>query len=276
MVAQYNSGSNMSDTRRARNEGRLRIHRRFASRYLSTRRDLVVYLPPGYAETGRRYPVLYLQDGQNLFDPATAFGGRDWSADVTADRMICQGEIDPLIIAGVYHTGVHRISEYTPTRDRRLRKGGKAARYAQMLAREIKPFIDTEYRTLRGPGQSGVGGSSLGGLVSLVAALEYPRVFGRVAVMSPSVWWDGRSILALVRESRAARLPRIWLDAGTAEGDTARQVVEDTRLLRDALLSRGWCRGTNLEYREFAGAEHGETAWGERFGAVLAYLFPRR
>ena len=116
--------------------------RDFPSRYLSTPRDLIVYLPPGYEESDARYPVLYLQDGQNLFDAATAFAGNEWRADITADDLIRRGCIEPLILVGLYNTGVRRISEYTPTRDRRLRKGGKADRYAQMLAREVKPFID--------------------------------------------------------------------------------------------------------------------------------------
>src|SRR5882724_3193087 len=125
----------------------LRLHPRFPSRYLSTARNLIVYLPPGYDQSGRRYPVFYLQDGQNLFDPATAFGGSDWHAGVTADDLIRRGRIEPLIMVGIYNTGVRRVSEYTPTRDPRTHKGGKAYRYAQMLAREIKPFIDHEYHT---------------------------------------------------------------------------------------------------------------------------------
>ena len=153
--------------RRAKDEGRIRLHSRFPSRYLSTPRDIVVYLPPGYDSDGQNHSVLYLQDGQNLFDPATAFMGQDWRADVTADYLILNGNIEPLILVGVYNTGVRRISEYTPTKDPRRRKGGKGDRYAQMLARELKPFIDREYRTNRACAHTGVGGSSLGGLVSL-------------------------------------------------------------------------------------------------------------
>src|SRR5260370_14973328 len=140
------------------------------------------------------------------------------------------------------------MSEYTPTRCARRHKGGKADRYAEMLAREIKPFIDHEYRTGKGAASSGVGGSSLGALASLVAGLKYPRVFGKLAVMSPSVWWDGRAILNLVAAYDSRVRPRIWLDAGTAEGDSAGQTVRDLKLLRDALLERGWCRGVDFGY----------------------------
>jgi predicted alpha/beta superfamily hydrolase len=266
----------LADYRRARDEGRLRLHPKFPSKFLSTRRDIIVYVPPDYAESGARYPVLYMQDGQNLFDPATAFCGQEWGADITADEMIARGEIEPLIIVGIYNTGTRRMSEYAPTRDKRHRKGGKANRYAEMLARELKPFIDHEYRTLKAAKHTAVGGSSLGALVTLVAGLQYPRVFGELAVISPSVWWDQRSILGFVHKYSDAARPRIWVDVGTEEGGWPQQVVEDTRALRQALLEKGWQEGANLSYHEFQGADHSERSWGARLGAILAYLFPKR
>jgi predicted alpha/beta superfamily hydrolase len=260
--------------RRARDEGRLHLLPRFASRYLSTGRQLVVYLPPGYQTSAAHYPVLYLQDGQNLFDPATAFAGQDWHADVTADDLIRRGLVEPLILVGLYNTGVRRISEYTPTRDPRRRKGGKGDRYARMLAREVKPFIDASFRTRRGPADTGVGGSSLGALVSLEAGLLYPRVFGKMAVMSPSVWWDQQSILKLVETYRGAQRARLWLDSGTAEGDAPQPVIEDLRRLRNALIDKGWREGQDLSYWEVQDAGHNEAAWAARFGPMLQYLFP--
>ena len=250
------------------------MHPRFASQFLSTRRDLIVYLPPRYDSSRDRYPVLYLQDGQNLFSPETAFGGQDWGVDAICDRLICAGAIRPLIVVGVWHAGVRRISEYTPTRDPRTRKGGKALRYAQMLAREIKPFIDHEYRTRKGAPHAAVGGSSLGALVSLVAGLAYPKVFGKLALMSPSVWWDEHAILEVMRRRSPGPRPRVWLDAGTAEGNQPAKVIEDARLMRDAFVGLGWQPGADLRYLEAAGAGHNEEAWGERFGEVLEYLFP--
>jgi len=228
-------------------------------------------LPPGY-NSAARYPVFYLQDGQNLFDPATAFNGQDWQADITADELILSGAIEPILMVGVYNTGVRRVSEYTPTRDAGRRKGGKGDRYAQMLARELKPFIEREYRVRKSAADTAVGGSSLGALVSLEAGLLYPRVFGKLAVMSPSVWWDQRSILEMVRVYEAPARPRIWLDAGTEEGESG-QVAADARLLRDALMERGWREGADLSYTEYAGAGHNERAWGGRFGEVLKYFF---
>jgi predicted alpha/beta superfamily hydrolase len=260
---------------RAKHQRRIRLHPRFPSRYLSTPRDIVVYLPPGYDTGGDPCPVLYLQDGQNLFDPHTAFGGQDWRADVTADELILRGAIEPLIVVGVYNAGVRRISEYTPTKDPRRRKGGKGDRYAKMMAHELKPFIDREYRTRRSAAQSGVGGSSLGGLVSLETGLLYPRVFGRLAILSPSVWWDNRSILEMVRAYKFEVRPRIWLDTGTEEGDAPEQSIADLKLLRDALVEKGWREGVDMRCSEVPGAPHHERAWGARFGEVLQYLFPR-
>ncbi len=263
----------MPDTR-AKDDGRLRLHTRFPTRYLSTPRDIAVYLPPGYDSGEFRCPVMYLQDGQNLFDPATAFGGNDWQADLTADSLIRAGAVQPLILVGVYNTGPRRISEYTPTRDPARRKGGKGDRYAEMLARELKPFIDATYRTRRDAASTAAGGSSLGALVSLEAGLLFPRVFGNLAILSPSVWWDGRAILEMVNDYRRAARPRIWLDTGTAEGDNPEQVVSDARALRDALAAKGWREGCDLLYREDEGAGHNEHAWGARFGDVLQWLFP--
>jgi predicted alpha/beta superfamily hydrolase len=260
--------------KRAALEGRLRYHRRFASKFLSTRRDLIVYLPPNYDDSSRtRYPVFYLQDGQNLFDPETAFGGHDWQADLTADELISRGSIPPLIIVGIYNTGVRRISEYTPTRDPHSRKGGKADRYAQMLAREIKPFIDTEYRTAKSASCTGIGGSSLGALTALHAGLCYPGVFGRLALISPSVWWDSHAVLEIVGNFSSRSRPRIWLDIGGQEGNNPGKAIEDTRRLRSALELKGWRDGENLCYREFPDAEHNEYAWADRFGLVLQYLY---
>jgi predicted alpha/beta superfamily hydrolase len=257
-------------TPRAKDDGRLRLHARFATRYLSTPRDVLVYLPPGYDESDARYPVLYLQDGQNLFDPATAFAGNEWRADLIADEEIRCGRVEPLLLVGLYNTGVRRISEYTPTRDPRTRKGGKAERYAQMLARELKPFIDTTYRTRKSANDAGVGGSSLGALVSLVAGLRYPRVFGKLALMSPSVWWDQLSILSLIEAWTPPRPQRVWLDTGTAEGSNPEKVVADARLMRDALEAKG----VELHYEEAQGHQHNEGAWSTRFAPMLRYLFP--
>jgi predicted alpha/beta superfamily hydrolase len=253
--------------------GDIRFHHDFHSRFLAHDRDVIVYLPPGYRKTRtKRYPVLYLQDGQNLFDGATSFiPGRDWGVDETAERLIKAGEIEPLIIVGIYNTGMDRVDEYTPTPDDRLKKGGSADLYGRMLVDELKPFIDSSYRTSDGHEHTGLGGSSLGGLVSLYLGLKYPNVFGKLAIISPSAWWDHRMIIHEVESLAAKPKLRIWLDIGTAEGEAIKALPP----LRDALVEKGWKLGEDLSYFEAVNAVHDERAWAERVDPVLRFLFPR-
>ncbi len=247
-------------------------HAAFSSRFLDRPRDLVVYLPPGYDdEPGRRYPVLYMHDGQNLFDGDTAYvRGQYWRLGEMADMLIAEGRVEPLVIVGVYNTGHGRVHEYTPTRDARL-GGGLAKAYGRLLVEELKPFIDARYRTEPGRERTGLGGSSLGGLVSMYLGLRHMDVFGRLAVMSPSVWWGKRAILRVVAKASARPATRIWLDMGTAE---SRHGLADARRLRDALVKAGWREDVNLAYSEPQGATHSEAAWAHRVGDVLQFLYP--
>ena len=250
-----------------------RTHAKFHSEFLPDDRDVLVYLPPGYeAEAGRRYPVLYLHDGQNLFDGATAFiRGQDWRVGETAQSLIESNAIEPVIIVGVYNTGRKRVEEYTPSRDPRFKVGGKAGLYGRLLVEELKPFIDSHYRTKSDAKNTGLGGSSLGGLVTMYLGLRYPDVFGKLAVVSPSVWWDGRRILRDVAAFSAVQHARIWLDMGTDEGANA---VAGARSLRDALVSKGWHLDSDLRYFEAEGAKHDEAAWAQRVDPMLRFLFP--
>jgi predicted alpha/beta superfamily hydrolase len=252
--------------------GDIRTHEGFHSQYLEQDRTIIVYLPPGYdAESAVRYPTLYLHDGQNVFDRATAFG-EEWRVDETAQALIESGRMEPAIIIGIYNTGEHRVDEYTPTLVEEKGGGGKADAYGKMLVEELKPFIDATYSTLPGAASTAIGGSSLGGLLTMHLGIKYPSAFGKLAVLSPSVWWDDRVILKEV-EALPGKLPfKIWLDAGTAEGP---EVIADSRALRDALVSKGWTAGDDLAYVEAEGGRHDESSWGARVGAVLTFLFPK-
>jgi predicted alpha/beta superfamily hydrolase len=251
---------------------RLRKHQQFISRLLEDHHDLIVYIPPTYdVEVERRFPVLYMQDGQNLFDPETSFiPGNYWRMGETADALIEAGAIEPIIIVGIYNVGVKRIDEYTPVEDKRL-GGGQADAYGRMLVEELQPFIDQQYRTLPGAGNCGMGGSSLGGLVTLYLGLRYPAKFSRLAVLSPSVWWRNRTILKTVVALTQKPGLRIWLDIGTKESARA---LPDARALRDGLIKKGWRLGEDLVYFEAEGAEHTESAWAERVAPMLRFLFP--
>jgi predicted alpha/beta superfamily hydrolase len=238
---------------------------------------VLVYLPRGYRRfSTRRYPVLYLQDGQNMFDAATAFFHVEWGVDEAAQELIRKNLIEPLIIVAVANTGDERIHEYAPTRGviddtakRKKRSRGLARNYGRFLIEELKPFIDRRYLTKREPEFTGLGGSSLGGLVTLAVGLWFPDVFQRLLVMSPSVWWDHQAIVKMVEELPEKLPLKMWLDTGTYEPGWER-----ARILRDALVEKGWRLYDDLQYMEFEGADHSEAAWAARIDPALRFLFP--
>src|SRR5580700_2253609 len=224
--------------------GDLRLHE-FSSRIYRNTRVLRVWLPPDYdapENASRHFPVFYLNDGQNLFDSATAFAGVEWQVDETADRLIHEGKIAPLIIVGIDNTGVERIKEFLPYRSFSppvLRPQGK--RYPDFLMNEVMPFVYERYRIARGPENTGLGGSSLGALISLYTVLDRPGVFSRLLLESPSLFISNRSI---VKYSRLfGRWPeKMFLAIGTREAgrdDKDKQVVEDVRELQRIMQHAG-------------------------------------
>jgi len=251
-------------------------HTAFTSRFLPGERDISVYVPPGYEENReRRYPLLILQDGQNLFDPETSFiRGRTWRVAEHADEGIDAGEVEPLVIAGVANAGERRMAEYTPTRDLRL-GGGGAGQYALMVTRELLPFLHAKYRLRSGAEDTGIGGSSLGGLVSLWMGLRHAEVFGKLAVLSPSVWWNHRYIVAYLNDvaPELVRRPRIWLDVGNQEG---RRTLADAEMLHARLKKLGWLDEVDLHFEEVVGGMHDEASWAERVRPLLRFLFPAK
>ncbi len=255
---------------------RLQVHRGFRSRILPNRRDLIIYLPPGYElETNwdRQYPVLYLHDGQNLFDPRTSFiPGRTWRVREAADAMILAGKVEPLIIVGIYNTGDRRLAEYTHERDWQM-GGGEADAYGALLTQELLPWIAQHYRVKVGREHTGLGGSSLGGLVSLYLGLKYSEVFGRLAVLSPSVWWNHKSILGVLSEMAPTltHKPRIWLDVGDHEG---RITLRDAETLARRLKANGWQDGESVHFEKVHGGTHDEASWAGRVEPMLQFLFP--
>ena len=258
--------------------GNIKRHRAFPSRILGNRRDILVYLPRGYRPFLRlRYPVLYLNDGQNVFDAATSFAGVEWGMDETAERLIRAKLIEPLIIVAVANMGEDRIDEYAPTSGmidakakRKKRSKGLARQYGQFLIEELKPYIDQKYRTKPGAEFTALGGSSLGGLVTLAIGMLYPQMFRRLMVMSPSIWWDNFAIYRLV-DSISEKPPlKIWLDTGTVEPGW-----EQMRELANRLIEKGWKLHKDLEYMEAQGADHSEAAWAARVEPALRFLFPR-
>lgn len=256
-----------------RQVGSLDHYPEIRSRFLPHSHDIVVCVPPQYAfEPDRRFPVLYLHDGQNVFDdyPMSPFGVQ-WGVDTTARALMHADVIEPVILVAIGNAGRDRIDEYTPTRDNAHDAGGMADRYGQMMVYEIKPFIDKHYRTRRSARDTGLAGSSLGGLLTLHLGLTHPAIFGKLGLLSPSVWWDDRWIVRQLNASGDRRPDlSIWLDVGTGE----KRMLKGTRLLHRMLLRKGWTSGVNLHYMEAEGALHDERAWGHRTGLFLRFLFP--
>src|SRR4029077_12231861 len=224
--------------------GDLRLHE-FQSRIFRNKRMLRVWVPPRYdalENNARHYPVLYLNDGQNLFDRATAFAGVEWQVDETADRLIRQEVIPPMIIVGIDNAQSDRMKEYLPHRSFNppiLRPQGK--RYPDFLMNEVMPFMHERYRIARGPENTGLGGSSLGAIISLYTAMTRPGVFGRLLLESPSLFISNRQFL---KSSRAFRQwpARIFMAMGTNEAGSEgrdRQVVEDVLALERVLRRAG-------------------------------------
>jgi enterochelin esterase-like enzyme len=257
--------------------GDLRLHE-FRSHVFRNTRLLRVWLPPGYedAENSERYyPVLYLNDGQNLFEAAVAFGGVEWQVDETADRLIREGVVPPMIVVGLDNAGKDRLREYMPHRSMNpvmLRVQGR--RYPDFLMKEVMPFVEQTYRVATSPEKTGLGGSSLGALIALYTVMARPGVFGRLLLESPSLWASNRQV---IKDSRAVKVwpERIYLAAGTAEAGSPerdRTVVDDVRelaaILRRAVLSE---RRLRLVIKD--GAGHSESAWAERFPEALRFLF---
>jgi predicted alpha/beta superfamily hydrolase len=257
--------------------GNIKRHRAFPSKILGNRRDVLVYLPRGYRRLfRRRYPVLYLHDGQNVFDSATSFSGVEWGVDEAAERLIKENLIEPLIIVAVANVDEERVHEYAPTpgvidakAKRKKRSNGLARKYGHFLTDELKPYIDRKYRTNPGAEFTGLGGSSLGGLATLAIGILYPEVFGRLMVMSPSIWWDDFAIYRLVDSIEQKPPLKIWLDTGTAEPGW-----EQARELLNRVVEKGWKLHKDLQYMEAQGAGHSEAAWAARVEPALRFLFP--
>jgi predicted alpha/beta superfamily hydrolase len=260
--------------------GDLRLHE-FRSRFFRNGRFLRVWLPPGYEDAENsvtRYPVLYLNDGQNLFEPSTSFTGVEWQVDETAERLIREEQVPPMIVVGIDNAGKDRLREYMPYRSlspAMLRVQG--SRYPNFLIKEVMPFISRTYRIASGPENTGLGGSSLGALISLYTVASHPGWFGGLLLESPSLWASNRQ---MIKESRAVKQwpERIFLGTGTAEAgreDRDRSMVDDVRELA-AIFRRAGLNDHRIKLVVEEGATHHESAWARRFPDALAFLFGNR
>lgn len=259
--------------------GIIRVAPDFYSPELRNTRPILVYLPPSYHHSDRRFPVIYMQDGQNLFDNATSYAG-EWGVDETMEGLGRHEGLEAIIV-GIPNASIHRVDEYSPFHDRRL-GGGRGDDYLRFIINTLKPRVDSEFRTLRGRRHTGIMGSSLGGLISLYAFFQYPADFGFAGVMSPSLWFAGEAIFDYI-DSAVYYPGKLYLDAGTRElGESAggrlhratasRRYYASVRRLKSMLVRKGYRPLRDIMHVEEKWAGHSESSWGRRLPPALRFL----
>ena len=248
------------------------------SLYLGSTRRITVWLPPGFHRRihRQRYPVLYLNDGQNLFDPARAFCGNTWRVAEVAADLVRRRRIPPILIVGIDHGVLRRAREYLPVEDERnpFARRPLGREYAEFVTRELIPYVARNYPVTRGASTTGFGGSSYGAMAALYTALVKPGVFGRLLIESPSLYVRRGHLLRMARAAK--RWPaRVYLGVGTMETrrqdwneETVRYVLLLERALRRARLGP-----RRLRVRVEEGAAHTESAWAARLPDALEFLF---
>ena len=247
----------------------------FAMPQLGRTRRVWLYLPPDYAASDSRYPVLYMHDAQNLFDEATGYAG-EWGVDETLDSLHAAGDPGVIVVA-VDNGAEHRLDEYSPWVNERY-GGGQGDEYVDFLVETLKPYIDARYRTLPDRLNTGIAGSSMGGLISLYALLEHPEVFGRAGVFSPALWFAPGSF----EHARAAAPlrpdPRIYFVSGALEGQPGEDsgvYTRDQARMVETLVGAGFAPGAEVVAYVRADGAHSEWFWRREFAAAYLWMFGR-
>ncbi len=249
--------------------GNLLIRRDVYSPELDNARDILVWLPYSY-DGVRRFPVLYMHDGYNLFDAFTSFSG-EWCVDETMTALAEEG-IEAIVVG--IPNNEHRLQEYSPYPDARFkmrRSAGDA--YLRFITQTLKPMIDADFLTIPEPWATGIAGSSMGGLISLYGLLEYPQVFGYCAAFSPSFWF-GQGAIYETLGRLSAPVGRLYLDVGAREGRHGRQYMKGVRRIAEILRERGY-NDSNFRYVEDEQGEHNEASWARRLPSALRFILPR-
>lgn len=244
--------------------GRIMQREQVHSPQLDNARDLLVYLPPSYDDGERRYPVIYMHDGQNLFDPATSFAG-EWRVDQTLEAASRDGL--EVIVVAIPNIGAERSHEYSPFLDPQ-NGGGRGERYLRFIVETVKRIVDADFRTLADREHTGIAGSSMGGLISLYGFFRFRHVFGFAGVMSPSLWFANHAVLDWV-EGQPFAAGRIYIDVGMREG---RRTVDDVLRLRDVLERKGYRNLDDLLCVVDTAGDHSEEAWARRLLREMKFL----
>ena len=243
-------------------KGDVRYHKNFHSEYLGNKRDIFVWLPPSYTLIpDKKYPVLYMHDGQNLIDPETSFWGVDWQVDETVTKLVKAGKLKEIIIVGINNTE-DRLEEYSDSE-----KGNK---YMQFVVQELKVFIDSNYRTLKDSKNNAVIGSSMGGLISFLIVWKHSEVFSMAGCLSSSFYYDNDKVFEMIKDfNNRPKGLKIYIDHGE-DG-----LIRGQKMFA-LLTGMGFVIGTNIDYYYARGAEHNESAWAERLERSLLFFFENK
>ena len=261
-----NANSNSTERQSTKAENVQVLNKRFSvvnAKGDKIARDIWLYLPPDYSNSDERYPVIYIHDGQNVFDSKTSYAG-EWGVDELLNDLYTKTK-QGFIVVGINNVGAERMNEYSPWTNEKY-GGGSGDRYIQMIAKELKPFIDATYRTKPKPESTAIIGSSMGGLISYYAGLEYPEVFGKSGVISPSFWFS-KEVINFTKQKAQQENSRMYLLLGDQEGMT-----EDFNTISKLLLDSGF-PSEQVKKELIKGGKHNEAFWNSQFLNVVSYLF---
>lgn len=242
------------------------LAQRLAMPGLGRERTLRLYLPPSYESSpSKRYPVIYMHDGQNLFDDATSYAG-EWGVDETLDEFARTRGFEAIVV-GIDNGGVERNHELSPWANPKFAPA-QGEQYMDFVVGTVKPYVDAHYRTLQGRANTAIAGSSMGGLISHYALLRYPQVFGKAAIFSPSYWFSGEVYAQTTAHPWPADT-RVWFYIGGREGDES---VPDVRRML-ALVAAPAQAAPDVSLHIDPDAQHNERAWRAEFPRAVAWLF---
>jgi pullulanase len=240
-----------------------------SSKYLKyyNPRTIWIYLPPDYDSTNKKYPVLYMHDGQNLFDEAESFAG-EWNVDETLEAMYRESNFG-IIVVGIENAREHRMDEYTPFLNKEYKRGGEADSYLKFLVEELKPYIDSTYRTLKD--NTALLGSSLGGLVSIYAGFKYPEIFKKVGSMSGAFWFNPEIVDFIKRAKQSPE--KIYLDYGERESEDPQKYIGENEKVVKAIMEKKWHKKPQFLVIVDKEGIHHESSWSKRFKKAVEFLF---
>ena len=235
---------------------------------LKTTRKIWIYLPENYNNSTKKYPVIYMHDGQNLFDNATSFSG-EWGVDETMNDLAKNQNTEAIII-GIDNGGDARLDEYSPWQNNKYKKGGKGDLYLDFIVKTLKPYIDKNYRTLSQSQNTAVIGSSMGGLISFYAGIKYPKTFGKVGIFSPAFWFASKDLNFYLNQNKNhLQNSKFYFVAGQHEDETLPQEIEK---IHQNLLRKN-VKDNNIKIKIDEDGKHTESYWQREFPLAIEWLF---